>query len=172
MWNNKLEPKKPDALTGDSQGTTDVISFPQNDTLMDHGIDWWNSTRRIHIEEKIREIFFIYLPMESNVLSHLVVLIIFETINVLKWQQTHHAVCRCCSFLVPCRKVCFRELFDSLLCATLDIFRILYLWKLGHVVIDFQCVVASGSDRTLISSKAFYIILFLYFLKYIISLSS
>ena len=55
----------------------------------------------------------------------------------------HHVVSHYSSFLVHCRKVCFGELFDSLLCATLDIFSILYLWKLGHVVIDFQCVVGS-----------------------------
>ena len=49
------------------------------------------------------------------------------------------------SFLIPRRKVCFWELFDSLSCAALDIFLvdILYLWKVGRVVIDFPCVVAS-----------------------------
>ena len=47
------------------------------------------------------------------------------------------------SFLVPRRKVRFGELFDSMSGAAFDIFSILYLSKLGHVVIDFQSLVAS-----------------------------
>ena len=59
--------KKTDALAGDSMCTatlllawelqTYIISSPQNDILTDRWTDWRNSTRRIHIEEKIRENF-------------------------------------------------------------------------------------------------------------------
>ena len=41
------------------------------------------SIKRIHIEEKIRGHFFYLFAYGVNDLSHLVVFIIFETINVL-----------------------------------------------------------------------------------------
>ena len=48
------------------------------------------SIKRIHIEEKIRE-YFLSIAYGVNDLSHLVVLIIFEAINVL---MTVNASCR------------------------------------------------------------------------------
>ena len=41
------------------------------------------SIKRTHIEEKIRGHFFYLFAYGANDLSHLIVLIIFETINVL-----------------------------------------------------------------------------------------
>ena len=61
----------------------------------------------------------------------------------------------------------FGELFDGLSFAALDIFLvdILYLWKLGRVVIDFPRVVASwfGKNFDQIESILY---LFIYFFKY------
>ena len=71
------------------------------------------STKRIHIEERLLEN---YLPNGVNDLPHLVVLIIFETMNVL--MKVDASCCLLLLFyLVPRRKVCFGELFSSLSCA-------------------------------------------------------
>ena len=84
------------------------------------------STKRIHIEEKIRGNFFLF-AYEVNDLSHLVVLIIFEMINVLMTVDTS------CHLLFlflsgSSQESMLGELFDSLSCAALEnIFSILYL---------------------------------------------
>ena len=69
------------------------------------------------------------------------------------------------SFLVPRRKVRFGELFDSMSGAAFDIFSILYLSKLGHVVIDFQSLVASCLRQNFDHIESI-LCLFLYFFKY------
>ena len=79
------------------------------------------SIKRIHIEEKIRGHFYLF-AYGVNDLSNLVVLIIFETINVL---MTVDASCRLLLLFLsgPWQEsICFEELFDSLSCAALDIF--------------------------------------------------
>ena len=69
--------------------------------------------------KKRLEDIFIYLPTESMIfLSHLVVLIIFETVNVL---ITVDASCRLL-LLFLAGKYALEKLFDSLSCAALDIF--------------------------------------------------
>ena len=72
------------------------------------------------LKKRLEDTFYLFAN-GINDLSHLVLLIIFETIYVL---MTVDATCclLLCSFLVPCRKVCFREPFNSLLCAAIDIF--------------------------------------------------
>ena len=70
------------------------------------------STKRIHIEEKIIRKLFAY---GVNDLSHLVVLIIFETMNVLM-KVDASCFLLLLFYLVPRRKVCFGELFGSLSC--------------------------------------------------------
>ena len=70
------------------------------------------STKGIHIEEKIIRKLFAY---GVDDLSHLVVLIIFETMDVL--MNTASCCLLCLFYLVPRRKVCFGELFGSLSCA-------------------------------------------------------
>ena len=75
--------------------------------------------RRFILKKKLENIFYLF-AYGVNDSSHLL-LIIFETINVL---MTVDASCVCCfcSFLVPRRKVGFGELFDSLSFPALDIF--------------------------------------------------
>ena len=108
------------------------------------------SIQRIHIEEKIR----------GHDISHLVVLIVLMTVD---------ASCRLFLLFLS------GSLQESMLWRTLRQFvvyrfryflvHILYLWKLGHVVIDFPYVVTSWFRQNFDQIESI-LYLFLHFFKY------
>ena len=116
------------------------------------------SIKRIHIEEKIRGHFLSICLRKVNDLTHLVVLIIFETINVLMTVDASFRL-----FLLFLSGSCqesmlWRTLRQFVVCRfRYFLVDILYLWRLGHVVIDFPCVVASWFRQTFDQIESFYI---------------
>ena len=70
------------------------------------------------MKKRLEDIFYLFAYGVNDFLSHLVVFIIFETVNVL---MTVDASCRLL-LLFLAGKYALEKLFDSLSCAALDIF--------------------------------------------------
>ena len=127
------------------------------------------STKRIHIEEQIRgNVLSTSTCLRSQwFISHLVVLIIFETGDKCPNESRRIIpfVASVPFLFLPGKYALKNSSIVCLSCAAFYIFGILCLWKLGHVVIDFPYVVSFWFRQNFDQIESI-LYLFLYFFKY------
>ena len=141
--------------------------FPQNDAFTKVNLpglwDWLmkKASRGFILKKRLEDIFLSICLRSQWFITPSAVLILFETINVTMIVEASYRLL-----------LLFLSGFsqESMLWRTLSWFvcrfryflvNMLYFWKLGHVVVDFPCVVASWFRQNFDQIESIFVLIFL-----------